>query len=370
MDDGRKPCLWSRVITRAAEIATDQLDIEIRPNITDGDIDILVTKILEGLGEKSETREARRRDFIFEAGRGTSLLKEFIEVVEAKHRELPNVLTMAVTAGEEWNLRAILRKNGLPSPQTMYIFNGDIVDRGPASVECVLIIFALKYRFPDYIFINRGNHESWPINNENGFRREARTRLGLEIYDAFSRCFLALPLGIILEVPSVSSGIAHGDGESHRTARRLLCLHGGIPVGDDGTHVNLAMMQNVERIAEPKADTSLLTQVLWNDPSPTTDNDTSKRGCWGLQFGSKTTEQFLRVNDLDGVIRSHEDIVSEFEVAHANCLTVFSAHTHRPRYLDISPSGDFVWTLRPDIDWDHPDQYTWFGYGRDDQSAA
>jgi serine/threonine-protein phosphatase 5 len=103
-------------------------------------------------------------------------------------------------AGQDWSLRAILQQNGFPSPQTKYIFNGDIVDRGPASIECILIIFALKYRYPTSVFINRGNHESDPVNNENGFRREARMRLKLDTYDAFSDCFLTLPLGVIIQL--------------------------------------------------------------------------------------------------------------------------------------------------------------------------
>ena len=196
------------------------------------------------------------------------------------------------------------------------------MDRGPASVECILIVLALKCAYPDFVFVNRGNHECRAINNENGFRREARVRLGLDAYDAFSRCFLSLPLGVVI----ADSPAEDGDGAAPTT--RILVLHGGIPVAvDDGAtaSVTLDELQRIDRTLEPtRGDRSILTQVLWNDPHPGVADMESKRSGWGRQFGSDATARFLNANALDGVVRSHEEITAPFSIVHAGCITSMS----------------------------------------------
>ena len=44
---------------------------------------------------------------------------------------------------------------GPPSETNLYLFNGDIVDKGPMSLECILYLFLLKLSKPDHVFINR-----------------------------------------------------------------------------------------------------------------------------------------------------------------------------------------------------------------------
>jgi serine/threonine-protein phosphatase 6 catalytic subunit len=45
-------------------------------------------------------------------------------------------------------------------PDTRFIFMGDFVDRGFNSVETFQLLMVLKLRYPSYITILRGNHES------------------------------------------------------------------------------------------------------------------------------------------------------------------------------------------------------------------
>mmetsp|Transcript_33560 Transcript_33560/g.32619 ORF Transcript_33560/g.32619 Transcript_33560/m.32619 type:complete len:107 (-) Transcript_33560:621-941(-) len=53
-----------------------------------------------------------------------------------------------------------LFKVGGDCPKTNYLFMGDFVDRGFYSVETFLLLLALKVRYPDRIWLIRGNHES------------------------------------------------------------------------------------------------------------------------------------------------------------------------------------------------------------------
>lgn len=65
-------------------------------------------------------------------------------------------------------------------PNRYIIFLGDIVDRGPYSLELLLLIFGLKNKHFDQVFIINGNHEEFPQYSTN----ELYNRYGLqEEYD-------------------------------------------------------------------------------------------------------------------------------------------------------------------------------------------
>lgn len=58
----------------------------------------------------------------------------------------------------------LLGKNGLPSPERAYVFNGDFVDRGKDSVEVLMVLFAFMLVYPKEFHLNRGNHEDYMVN--------------------------------------------------------------------------------------------------------------------------------------------------------------------------------------------------------------
>jgi hypothetical protein len=47
-----------------------------------------------------------------------------------------------------------IKWNFLNKPQ---LFNGDFVDRGSFSVECIFTLFGFKLLYPEHFFMSRGN---------------------------------------------------------------------------------------------------------------------------------------------------------------------------------------------------------------------
>ena len=88
-------------------------------------------------------------------------LRERLTVVGDIHGQLPDLLH-------------ILDESGMPSATNKYVFNGDFVDRGPHGVEVICILLALNAAMPDWVVLNRGNHEDHAICCVYGFSASAR----------------------------------------------------------------------------------------------------------------------------------------------------------------------------------------------------
>ncbi|XP_037030544.1 serine/threonine-protein phosphatase 5 [Bradysia coprophila] len=221
--------------------------------------------------------------------------------------------------GQFYDLMNIFKINGLPSQTNPYLFNGDFVDRGSFSVECIFTLFGFKLLYPDHFFLARGNHESINMNQIYGFTGEVLAKYTSTMSNMFTQVYNWLPL-------------------CHCLNNRVLVMHGGLFSQDN---VTLNDLRSIERNRQPPED-GLMCELLWSDPQPQTGLGPSKRGV-GTQFGPDVTSKFCKLNKLDYVVRSHEVKDMGYEVAHdGKCITVFSA----PNYCDtMGNKGAFI-TLR------------------------
>ncbi len=62
--------------------------------------------------------------------------------------------------GQYYDLLNIFEINGKPAANNKYLFNGDFVDRGSFSVECIMTLIAWKCVPKDILHMTRGHHEA------------------------------------------------------------------------------------------------------------------------------------------------------------------------------------------------------------------
>ncbi|RMG74031.1 MAG: hypothetical protein D6722_02935, partial [Bacteroidetes bacterium] len=80
-------------------------------------------------------------------------------MVDGRWQQGGQVVIVGDLHGQLADLLHILNENPWPSSRSIYVFNGDFVDRGEKSVEVLMIVLLLQIVFPRYVALNRGNHE-------------------------------------------------------------------------------------------------------------------------------------------------------------------------------------------------------------------
>jgi len=210
--------------------------------------------------------------------------------------------------GQYYDLLHALTLSGLPSEKNILVFNGDLVDRGSWSVEVIILVLSMKVAFPDFVHIARGNHETRSMNKVYGFEGEVRAKYNETCFELFLEIFCYLPL-------------------AHVIGGKVFVCHGGL-FSEDG--VTLDQIRAINRTREPP-ESGMMCDLLWSDPLTSgTGRKPSKRGV-GIGFGEDVTDRFLKENNLNLVVRSHEVREDGYSVEQSGKLiTIFSA----PNYCD------------------------------------
>eukprot|EP01006_Ploeotia_vitrea_P058301 TRINITY_DN69149_c0_g1_i1.p1 TRINITY_DN69149_c0_g1~~TRINITY_DN69149_c0_g1_i1.p1 ORF type:complete len:491 (+),score=63.61 TRINITY_DN69149_c0_g1_i1:34-1473(+) len=241
--------------------------------------------------------------------------------------EIPNVIPVEIegasritvcgdTHGQFYDLLNIFERNGKPSEENPYVFNGDFVDRGSFSLEVVMTLFAWKCVYPKHMHMTRGNHEGRNMNKIYGFEGEVKHKYEEKMFNLFQEVFCWLPLATCIN-------------------KKVFVVHGGLFKRDGVTIDDINKVNRNQDIP----DEGLMSDMLWSDPSELSGRTPNRRGV-GVAFGKEVTEDFLKTNGLSLVIRSHEVKPEGYEVMHDGKLcTIFSA----PNYCDqIGNKGAYI----------------------------
>ncbi|CAF1453730.1 unnamed protein product [Rotaria magnacalcarata] len=259
-------------------------------------------------------------------------------------KTLPNVnvvsthLTKFVTVvgdlhGSLADLMIIFHKNGLPSNENPYIFNGDIVDRGFQSIEIFILISVALIVYPSNVYLNRGNHEDHVLNLRYGFMKEI-----IHKYKVNSSRLLRLFENIYSWLPVASVIDEH-----------IFVVHGGISNITDLATINRIKRQKYLSVLSPtfiipteedqfeisNIPNDLLLEwrqildLLWSDPKQTDGCEPNTYRGGGCYWGPDVTRTILEKHKWTLIIRSHECKEEGFDYTHDNkVLTIFSASNY------------------------------------------
>ncbi|CBK23185.2 uncharacterized protein [Blastocystis hominis] len=209
--------------------------------------------------------------------------------------------------GQFTDLIELFRVNGIV-PSVNYVFLGDYVDRGYYSViETIVLLFSLKIRYPERIFLLRGNHESRFLSHSFGFYQQCMRYYNDEsVWNDFMATCDCLPLCAIIN-------------------DKIFAVHAGIsPSLHHIDEINsLNRFQEIPLISFLPATAFFLDssrrsflRLGWNP---------SSRGI-SQTYGQDVSEQFLLDNQLKCIVRGHELVMEGYKQLHKNkVVTVFSA---------------------------------------------
>ena len=232
--------------------------------------------------------------------------------------------------GQYDDLMRIFSEFGKPSEFTKgdihvysYVFLGNYVDRGKYSLEVILLLMALKAKYPDNVFLSRGSHEDREVNALMGLREDCLKRIKDEaddtpdsVFNLLNHFFDQLPLALVI------------DG-------KILCVHSGI-----GSSINtLADIMSIKRPVKVAnevmtAEEQRVIDLLYSEFSDRVEdfainNETkSAKGCITI-FGKRRLDKFLKSNQLQMLITSHKMCNEGYKVINENLLLVYSCTNYQ-----------------------------------------
>lgn len=241
--------------------------------------------------------------------------------------------------GQYWDLIQFMKKIGDPK-ETRILFLGDYVDRGKNSIETITYLSCLKVLYPKNVFLLRGNHETRQISSSYGFNDECydlyNTR---KLWNDFNEMFDYLPFAAVIQ-------------------DSFFCVHAGLSP-------ELKYIHQLDSIHRPtEVQTScILTDLLWSDPAIEVQGFEENARGLSYVYGVDVTESFLRENDIQTIIRSHQVVPEGYDYAFlpdSTVITVFSAScyagecTNRGAIIHIDQNKSIsmiVISSDPDDEW-------------------
>ena len=160
----------------------------------------------------------------------------------------------------------------------------------------------MKVRYPNRVFILRGNHESRQITQVYGFFDECVRKYGnSNVWKMYTDLFDYLPVTALV-------------------AEKIFCLHGGLSPSIE----TLDQVRSLDRVQEVPHE-GPMCDLLWSDPEDRDGWGISPRGA-GFTFGRDISEQFNHTNGTNLISRAHQLVMKGYNWSHdENVVTIFSA---------------------------------------------
>lgn len=246
----------------------------------EADIDSIHDRLLSVRGSKpGKTVDLKEEEIRFLIEKSLTIIKGQSMLVEL---EAP-LRVCGDIHGQYYDLLRIFEHCGFPGDNN-YLFLGDYVDRGKQSLETICLLLVYKIKYPEKVYLLRGNHESSVTNRIYGFYDECKRRYNVRLWRNFTELFNFLPVAALID-------------------EKILCMHGGLSP-------EITSFKSIKDFARPTdiPDSGALCDLLWSDPDKDVeDYEENDRGV-SYTFGEKVVTEFNKRNDLDLIIRAHQVI--------------------------------------------------------------
>ncbi|MCS6902842.1 MAG: serine/threonine protein phosphatase [Candidatus Bipolaricaulota bacterium] len=178
--------------------------------------------------------------------------------------------------------------------ETVLVFVGDYVDRGPHSLENILFLLEQKLKHPENIFLLQGNHEGWkyaefsPADFWQSLSEERRAR--------FAETLAQLPLAA-------------------STPNGVLATHAALP--------DVQSLTEIDRIEFGDENWRALTWGDWQEVPGYYLGDRGSRP----QYGEAYFREIMRRLEKRVLIRGHQPHAPRYLFG-ARCVTIFTSSAY------------------------------------------
>ncbi|MCS6936384.1 MAG: serine/threonine protein phosphatase [Candidatus Bipolaricaulota bacterium] len=193
----------------------------------------------------------------------------------------------------DWQASQIVVERYLDS-ETVLVFLGDYVDRGPHSLENILFLLEQKLKHPKNIFLLQGNHEGWkyaefsPADFWQSLSQERRER--------FAETLAQLPLAA-------------------STPNGVLATHAALP--------DVQSLAEIRQIAPMSDHWRALTWGDWQEVPGYYLGDRGSRP----QYGEAYFREIMRRFEKRVLIRGHQPHAPRYLFG-ARCVTIFTSSAY------------------------------------------
>ncbi len=192
------------------------------------------------------------------------------------------------------------------------IFLGDYIDRGQAQLKIIHYILALKYLFPDKIYLLRGNHDGGSCA-DGQVKMWVKQPEGSPDQDWFLLYIHSLSL-INTSYPetAIKKNLEFFDSLASLgficRRRKIILSHGGIPRPKREEAALYSYIKSLydltnEAITD-KLGKSIVNNMMWSDPAADTDDLHEDRA--RFRFKNQDFECFRSLLGIDLLVRGHQ----------------------------------------------------------------
>jgi len=259
-----------------------------------------------------------------------SLMMNLMDILylESNVLELPSpTIICGDVHGQLYDVFQLFDAAGSPK-ENRFLFMGDYVDRGNQSILTFAYLAALKLKYPENIYLLRGNHESRQVNAMYGLYSESFSTYGhYGIWNLCNEVFDLLPMAAVV-------------------SNEVFAVHGGL-----SPQLPLIEKINTVNRFEELPSNGPFCDLTWSDPSEDeTRWSINSRGA-GYIFGKKQVDAFCHLNNISFITRSHQLAMEGFQwFFDQKLITVWSA----PNYM--YRSGNKASVMRYNTD-NAPEKY-------------